>query len=536
MADITFNLIAAVASPCNNCDGSITIEYAGPYTPDAGHPVHIIVYRESDLLFVVDADFITAGPYTFADLCPGAYVVTAAQDTPSGQIQTSTDIDDLIRIIVGPGVIISPSALVTNVSVIGGSNGSVTISATGTFSSLEYKLGAGAYQNSPIFTGLSAGTYSVTLRDKTSGCTEVIEFTVTEPAPALTATGTHTDVLCTPDTGTATAHPFGGSGDYTYNWDDDDSQTTQTATGLAPGIYDCLITDNVTLLFVVITVTIIQLPVISVAFNSHNPSSPTALDGWIQAVVSGGSGAHTFLWNTGATGSVISGLGVGTYSVVVDDVVGCTKTTALTSTAILKAAPTDCEVGIHNAMCCAVVKGAKAVSFKRIGDRKAECMMDETIALLAMIWVLRGECFGGNCLTNEHVYAVWGFMSHYCKGCGCAEAFFYDPAILGLGMGEDDDTTGIGGGGGSTEDDDDDMFPHPMRFEAGDFVGDDLTPDTSSPLTTLVGGIPEVTFDVWSAEALGGLLNYGDGYTFNPSTGVLTMPAGKYMVLKYSQP
>jgi len=56
------------------------------------------------------------------------------------------------------------------------------------------------------------------------------------------------------------------------------------------------------------------------------PASPDcgATNGSIMAGASGGNGPYTYLWNTGSTDAMISGLGAGTYSVLVTDNSGCT--------------------------------------------------------------------------------------------------------------------------------------------------------------------------------------------------------------------
>ena len=61
----------------------------------------------------------------------------------------------------------------------------------------------------------------------------------------ITLTSTTTDVTCNGlNDGTATMIATGGNGGYTYLWDDLLGQTTQIATGLSPGTYNCLVTDN----------------------------------------------------------------------------------------------------------------------------------------------------------------------------------------------------------------------------------------------------------------------------------------------------
>ena len=65
------------------------------------------------------------------------------------------------------------------------------------------------------------------------------------------------DITCNgANDGTATVNnPQGGAGGYTYLWNPG-GQTTQTATGLSAGTYDCLITDSDGCQFTTTSVTI----------------------------------------------------------------------------------------------------------------------------------------------------------------------------------------------------------------------------------------------------------------------------------------
>lgn len=87
---------------------------------------------------------------------------------------------------------------------------------------------------------LAAGAHNVLITDAT-GSTIYRTFLVSEPTAV-------TGVLSsTPDSGgtdgTATVVAAGGVAPYTYLWDDGGAQTTATATGLAAGDYNVVVTD-----------------------------------------------------------------------------------------------------------------------------------------------------------------------------------------------------------------------------------------------------------------------------------------------------
>src|SRR5205814_672493 len=75
-----------------------------------------------------------------------------------------------------PSALIASSSVVSNVSCNGGTNASISVSASG---------GTPPYSGTGTFTGLTAGTYSYTVTDA-HGCTSTTSATITEPT-ALTA-------------------------------------------------------------------------------------------------------------------------------------------------------------------------------------------------------------------------------------------------------------------------------------------------------------------------------------------------------------
>ncbi len=85
-------------------------------------------------------------------------------------------------------------------------------------------------------------------------------------------------------------------------------------------------------------------------------------DGQISAIVSGGFPPYSFLWNTGATDSVLIGLTAGTYWVAVTDSKGCTLRDTVVITqpppldVTVNTTPSTCG-GANNGMASAVVNG-----------------------------------------------------------------------------------------------------------------------------------------------------------------------------------
>mgnify|MGYP001182274516 FL=1 len=61
-----------------------------------------------------------------------------------------------------------------------------------------------------------------------------------------------------------------------------------------------------------------------------NPTSGTNCNGFISVSASSGGGTYSYIWSNGATGSQLSNLCCGTYSVTVTNSQGCTKTASIT--------------------------------------------------------------------------------------------------------------------------------------------------------------------------------------------------------------
>lgn len=125
--------------------------------------------------------------------------------------------------------------------------------------------------------------------------------------------------------GQAIATASNGVAPYTYVWSTAPMQTTQTATGLAAGVYSVTVTDNAATTATA-TVTITEPPVVSVSINtSINVTCNGGADGTLVATAFGGQipPSYTFLWSNGQISQTATGLTAGTHCVTVSDGNGC---------------------------------------------------------------------------------------------------------------------------------------------------------------------------------------------------------------------
>jgi len=148
--------------------------------------------------------------------------------------------------ITQPAVALTCEAAETNaVTCYGGSDGEAQVTAVGGWIPYSYSWNTTPVQTTQTATGLTAGTYIVTVTDN-AGCQSSCSVIITQPATALSCTAAETNaVTCYGGSdGEAQVTAVGGWIPYSYSWNTTPVQTTQTATGLTAGTYIVTVTDN----------------------------------------------------------------------------------------------------------------------------------------------------------------------------------------------------------------------------------------------------------------------------------------------------
>ena len=131
------------------------------------------------------------------------------------------------------------NAVPTMISCTGLNNGQIFISASGGIAPLTYSINGTTFVSSNTFNGLSAGTYTVTVKD-VNGCQQTFNTTITEPAPlSLTCVPT----VSNGTNGTITVTGSGGNLPYTYSLDGTNYYSGSLFSGLAIGVYTVYIKD-----------------------------------------------------------------------------------------------------------------------------------------------------------------------------------------------------------------------------------------------------------------------------------------------------
>ncbi len=210
-----------------------------------------------------------------------------------------------------------------------GNDGTATATPNGGVAPYAYSWNTVPAQNAQTATGLGVGDYDVSVTDAT-GCSVTETITVSLSAGSLSPPQmSSTDAVCTSDNGTAAATPVDGNAPFTYLWDDPNAQNTQTATALAAGTYNVIMTDaggcqstNS------ITVGLDQGSMIT-TINVFNDVTCNGLcDGDATVDVQNGLAPIQYLWDdpNNQTTQTASNLCPGLYNVGVLDANGCVAT------------------------------------------------------------------------------------------------------------------------------------------------------------------------------------------------------------------
>ncbi len=333
---------ATTTATCSGgATGSITVQTtgAGPFT------------------FTLNPGNITQTNPTFTGLAAGTYSATFT--TAAGC--TSAVINNIV---VSNGAALTGTATATDPSCNGAADGTITVTASGG-GPYTYTLNPGNItQSSNIFTGLNAGTYTITFTS--GGCTGTVAPNTVVPAgTALTATATSTTTSCnTAADGTITVSPS-GNGPFTFVLNPGNiAQSSPTFTGLSAGTYNITFsTASGCNGAVNPDVVVAAGPALSSTFSTTPTTCPTSADGSITVNVTG-NGPFSYTLNPGnitQTSNVFTGLTAGNYTVNFSNAAGCTG--SINGPAVVIAGPAlSSTTTVTNAVCFGINDGSVIIN------------------------------------------------------------------------------------------------------------------------------------------------------------------------------
>ncbi|MEL0456119.1 T9SS type B sorting domain-containing protein [Flavobacteriaceae bacterium SZ-1-7] len=239
---------------------------------------------------------------TFTGLSAGAYTVNVRD---AGGCIVSENINLNLPTPIDATINASPSLL----SCFGDANATITVSATGgqgsnytyVLNMIAPTVSSSGPQTSPVFGGLGAGTYNVTVTDGYNCEFTSADVTITEPSPIEALLVKETSQTCLTNA-TLTLSAAGGTGNYEYS----NSSTFSTILGsfassvtfpVSPGTYEYYVRDaNGCTAMVSNEITIDPLPALTVNLDTTNATINCAgdTDGVIIAMAQGGLGNYVY--------------------------------------------------------------------------------------------------------------------------------------------------------------------------------------------------------------------------------------------------
>ncbi len=231
----------------------------------------------------------------------------------------------------------------------GTSDGQITVTSSGGTGTLEYSKDNGTnFQLSNVFSGLSANTYQIKVKDANT-CTTTAT-TVSIDAPVVVSFSTSktsyngVDLSChNGANGQITVTPAGGSGTYSYSKNNGSTwQVSNVFSGLNVGTYLIKVKDANNCSPSAQSVTINNPTVLSIGTISNNGTICENFALTLASSATGGTGSYSYAWsgplsytsslqNPTVSSNATSAMS-GTYNIVITDVNGCSVNSSTNAT------------------------------------------------------------------------------------------------------------------------------------------------------------------------------------------------------------
>ncbi len=249
------------------------------------------------------------------------------------------------------------TALDNDISCFNANDAQITATGSGGIGALEYSIDGNTFSVNNVFTGLQAGSYTVTVRDAT-GCTEVSApgITVTNPAELTVAAVLDNDITCFNFNDaqiTATANGGVGGFEYSITGPNGPFQSSGTFSDLSEGSYTIDIRDA-NGCTAISNAVVVNNPaeLLAAIISSTNVNCFDGSDGTATVNATGGTGAYGYTWSTTPeqNTATATGLAEGQYTVTVNDANSCTTTADIIITQ--PATPVAADAVVDNNVSC----------------------------------------------------------------------------------------------------------------------------------------------------------------------------------------
>ncbi|MGQ9619507.1 MAG: T9SS type B sorting domain-containing protein [Bacteroidales bacterium] len=217
-----------------------------------------------------------------------------------------------------------------NISCSGYNNGFISINPVSGEAPFIYSWQGpdGFISSDQNISGLKAGQYQLVITD-VSSCVAAGNFNLTEPGRlginlllSQSNDGNYNINCAGNNTGSIDAEAVNHVGAASYLWPD--GFIGKSRAGLTAGTYRLIVMDQ-NGCHADTTVTLTEPDSIKIIFNVIPPFCPDSPDGELSIEVTGGieTGGYNYRWGDNSTGNSLSGIGGGTYRVIVTDINNC---------------------------------------------------------------------------------------------------------------------------------------------------------------------------------------------------------------------
>jgi len=268
-----------------------------------GHPPYQFVWTNG-----IDTISTTSN---ITDIPSGVYYVTVTDSY-------NCTVADWIEIIdINPELFTQTSGV--DVLCHGNNTGSANVIASGGTPGYTYQWMPSGLTSTGI-NNLITGWYYVSVTDAV-GCIEVDSIFINEPATLISTNIIPTHVICMNGSDGATNLTVsGGTPPYFYHWNN--NSVSEDLVNIPAGFYYVTVTDN-NHCIKIDSIQITQPDSLLINFNKTDVTCFGLIDGAIDAEITGGVPAYTYVWSNGSFNQDISGLLAGTYTLSVTDSHNC---------------------------------------------------------------------------------------------------------------------------------------------------------------------------------------------------------------------
>jgi large repetitive protein len=345
---------------------------------------------------------------TFSNIAAGNYVITL-EDINLCQSTVNASLNE-------PTQLVGNLDATIDVSCFGGSDGSLTVSASGASPSYQFSIDGGVtFQTLGTFDNLAQGTYVITVQDA-NNCEATINATINEPTIIVANYVSATDATCGNPNGTFEVSGSGGTPPFDYSMDGGITyQTSGIFSGLLSGNYTVTVSDaNSCVETIIVTINNLSSPTID-QVTEINATCNGTCDGQVAVNATGATQYSIDNGNTFQASNIFNNVCAGTHVVVVTNAVGCLEY----STAIVtEPLPLVVNVSTTNLLCYNVCVGE--IDITATGGTAAIQYSIDNGTSFALNGSFTGVCAG----TYDIVINDGGTCTH------STQVMIFEPALL----------------------------------------------------------------------------------------------------------